>query len=122
MPILLILALGASVYFIGLRMAEAAEGPCPDEAMRNLVLTSVAIFKQRVDGQIRVTPAAEAAAKALGNKCQTQLKAFLAKNPLLHNELSRAQTAFLKSKGAITPEQELLRKRDELFRIREAAA
>jgi len=117
MPILLILALGASVYFIATGVAEAARRePCSDEAMRNLILTSVAIFKQRVDGQIRVSPEAEAAAKALGNRCQEQLKAFLAKNPLLHNQLSQAQTAFLKSRGAITPDEELLRKRDELFR------
>ena len=130
MPILLMLALGASVVVIAMRVAEAAEGSCPDEAMRNVVLTTVAVFKQRVDGIFRVTPEAEASAKAAANRCQIQLIDFLKRNPALALELKKAQEEFLK-KGTLlepvtlnveteqeseTEQERLTRRRDELFR------
>lgn len=129
MPILLILALGASVYFIATGVAEAARRePCSDEVMRNLVLTGIAIFKQRVDGINRVSLSAETQAKSLSQSCQKQLIDFLKRNPATAAELKKAQTEFL-TKGTLlkpivlrpgeTEEERLTRRRDELFALRQ---
>ena len=112
MPILLLLALGgaAAVFFIVSKDAGAAKKKiltitstpldiivCSDETLSKLILTGIAIFKQRVDGKIRISPEAEKQAQVLSRECEGQLATFLKKNPATAAELRKAQQAFLKS-------------------------
>lgn len=116
MPILLLLALGgaAAVFFIVSKDAGATKKKiltitstplevivCSDETLSKLILTGIAIFKQRVDGKIRISPEEEKKAQTLSRECQGQLAAFLKKNPATANELRKAQQAFLQRENLL---------------------
>ena len=107
MPILLILALGASVAFIAIRAAEAAQGPCSDEVIRNAILTAIAIFKTKTDGIERVSKEAASQTRIIAGRCRPQIKTFLDRNPTLEQELRKAKDAF--------DAKDILQRRDKAF-------